>query len=233
MRAVVAAIAVRTVNGSSQLPSGPVGCRPPAWPPIDGSAYASRFSPNTTWSDTTSRSTPASSIARAKSSVARQSCCGASVNVPKYSESSGLRVVIPSPDAMDVLNGPSSQPATRDYHARVISAPAADRRGCCGSSRRRRTRTRSKNSRRWCAPRRSVAPRFRNTPGRAVGDLLDVVSKVPIEPAHWHNIWTYCGQLWTSRNVPTRSNSSTATNCARGSQSCGECAVGTNRFMTS
>ena len=37
-RSVCAATAVRTVSGSSQCPSGPVGWRPPSTPPVSGSA---------------------------------------------------------------------------------------------------------------------------------------------------------------------------------------------------
>ena len=38
MRVVVAATAVKKTRGSSQWPSGPVGWRPPAVPPIAGFA---------------------------------------------------------------------------------------------------------------------------------------------------------------------------------------------------
>ena len=39
---------VSVVSGSSQWPSGPVGCLPPFAPPRSGFEYSSRFSPNTT-----------------------------------------------------------------------------------------------------------------------------------------------------------------------------------------
>ena len=65
MRDVIPASTDNVVSGSSQWPSGPVGCLPPAWPPISGRPYSSSRSPNTTWSDTTSRSTPAWSATRA------------------------------------------------------------------------------------------------------------------------------------------------------------------------
>src|SRR5207249_7215207 len=49
---------------------------------------------------------------------------------------------------------------------------------------------------------------------------------------HCVSIWVYCCQSCTSRNVPIRSNSSTATNSASGAQSAGPVMVGTNRCMT-
>ena len=70
-RDVCAATAVSTVSGSSQWPSGPVGWRPPSTPPVSARPYASRSSPNTTWSETSTRSTPASSAARAQSKTVR------------------------------------------------------------------------------------------------------------------------------------------------------------------
>ena len=66
-RDVIPASTDNVVSGSSQWPSGPVGCLPPACPPISGRLYSSSRSPNTTWSDTTRRSTPASSATRAAS----------------------------------------------------------------------------------------------------------------------------------------------------------------------
>ena len=44
-RSVKAPTMASTVSGSSQAPSYPVGWRPPASPPSDGSAYRSRRSP--------------------------------------------------------------------------------------------------------------------------------------------------------------------------------------------
>ena len=49
--------------------------------------------------------------------------------------------------------------------------------------------------------------------------------------AHWVSISVYCDQLCTSRNVPTRSNSSTATNSVNGAQSSGASTVGTSRSI--
>jgi hypothetical protein len=87
-RFVTAHRTAMATTGSGNEASGPMSSFPPGRPPSAGFPYASRCSPNTTWSpETMTRSKPASSAARP-----------CAITWPQRSGSSASRVITRNPN---------------------------------------------------------------------------------------------------------------------------------------